>query len=268
MRNWDELAAPWLKHEARMEAAHAPVLDRMMAAAGPMTGQRVLDIGIGSGGSTLRAVAAGAMPTGIDIAPPFLRRAAARLPQGIALFQGDAGRYPFPASQFDAAISIFGTMFFEDTKSAFANIKAALRPAARFTFAAWASPADNPWLSLAGAATIAVLGAPAEPPDPAAPGPFRFADPAMPLAALSAAGWSNATVTTTELFLTPDGSPADIAATQLDLGIAARRVKEEAASADQVAQIKARITEGYAAMCDATGAVRVPAKVHIFQALA
>lgn len=270
MRNWDELAAPWLRAEARMEAAHRPALDAMLARADMAPGHSVLDIGIGSGASTLRAIEAvgqTALVTGVDVAPPFIARSAERLPDGVTLIEADAETYDFGTAGFERAISIFGTMFFSDTAAAFANIRRAMAPGGQFTFAAWAPPASNPWLSIAGQAAASILGPPDPRPDPDAPGPFRFALPDTAMDALAASGWQ-AEVETLDLTLTPNGTPEEITRTQMDVGIAAIRIKAEGASAEDVEAISDTILSRYRQMQTKAGAVKVPARVHFFTATA
>lgn len=272
MKNWDELAAPWLRAETRMEAAHAPVLEAMLARADLQAGMSVLDIGIGSGLSTVlaaEAVGQGGRVVGVDVAPPFVARASERVPGGVTLLEADAERYEFDTQShggFDRAISIFGTMFFDDTAAAFANIRRAMAPGGRFTFAAWAPPATNPWLSVGGQVANSVLGPPDERPDPNAPGPFRFAIPDTALDALALAGWE-VEVETMNLTLTPTGTPDEITATQIELGVAARRIAEEAPDAEDLEAITDAITSRFKQMQNASGAVKVPARVHIFTAV-
>lgn len=270
MKNWDELAAPWLLAEARMEAAHGPVLEAMLARADLGAGHKVLDVGIGSGLSTLRAAQAvgqGGHVTGIDVAPPFVRRSAERVPEDVTLLEGDAQVYDFGDAGFDRAISIFGTMFFDDTQAAFANIRRAMAPGAQFTFAAWAPPATNPWLSIGAQITTQVLGAPEIRPDPNAPGPFRFAIPDVALTALKGAGWQ-AEVETMNMKLTPTGTPEEIAITQMNLGAAANRIATEAPDEEEVEAIRETITTRFAQLQNGSGAVMVPARIHIFTATA
>ena len=162
-----------------------------MARADLQPGARVLDIGIGSGRSTMvaaEAVGQAGTVTGVDVAPPFVARSRERAPEGVVLLEADAQTDDLGNAQFDRAISLFGTMFFDDTAAAFANIRRAMVPGGVFTFAAWAPPATNPWLSIGGQVANSVLGPPSERPDPNAPGPFRFALPDTALDALSEAG--------------------------------------------------------------------------------
>ena len=270
MKNWDELAAPWLKHEAMMEAAHAPVLDAMLAAADLGDGQRVLDIGIGSGLSSCRAadaVGQNGHVTGVDVAPPFVARATGRVPTNVTVIEADAQALALPDKEFDRVISIFGTMFFEETAAAFSNILKATKPGGVFTFVSWAPPAMNPWLALSGQVADTVLGAPDNRPDPHGPGPFRFAGPDVALEALEQAGWT-ASVETVSLKLTPLGTPDDIAATQMEISIVARRLREENPPQEDIEELRLTLSERFAQMQNSKGAVVVPAHIHIFKAVA
>ena len=53
-----------------------------------------------------------------------------------------------PAS-FDALVSRFGVMFFEDPAAAFTNLRRAARPGARLALIVWRSAAENPFMTTA-----------------------------------------------------------------------------------------------------------------------
>src|SRR5918999_4138490 len=84
---------------------------------------------------------------------------------------GDAQVHRFDPAGFDVAISRFGTMFFSDPAAAFANIAAALRPAARLVLLVWQRVEDNEWAR----AIDAALGDAVQPPPPGAD-PFSLGD--------------------------------------------------------------------------------------------
>jgi hypothetical protein len=79
-------------------------------------------------------------------------------------------------------------MFFEDSAAAFANIRRALVTGGRLRFLCWRSMAENRWVTLARDAVLPLLPE-VEPPQPGAPGPFRFAAPDTLLPILEAAGF-------------------------------------------------------------------------------
>jgi hypothetical protein len=55
-------------------------------------------------------------------------------------------------------------------------------------------------------------------PLPGEPGPFRFAEAAVPQALLAAAGFEDITITAVDTQVTPPGEPEDVAALLIQLG--------------------------------------------------
>ena len=191
MMDWQEKATYWLKVEEQTDAAHAPVRAALMEKANLAPGQSVLDIGPGAGVTLLDAASAvgqSSCVTGIEIAVPFAERAAARTPENVEVRTGDASVYPFEPASYDAAISLFGVMFFDDLVSAFANIRKSCKSGGALTFACWRAPQVNPWFTTAGGVAAEVLGPGAEF-NPDVPGPMVFAEPDKINRVLSEAGW-------------------------------------------------------------------------------
>lgn len=180
---------------------HADRHDRMLDALGRHTldaariqpGERVLDVGCGTGQLAVQAAgrAGGAgRVVGVDISGPMLeaaRRRAAGLPQ-VQFVQADCQTDPLPGP-FDVAVSRFGVMFFDDPVAAFANLLAATRPGGRLAFVAWQSLFENEW-ALVPAAVLGEHVPLPEPPPPGEPGPFAFADPDRVRSILDGAGWA------------------------------------------------------------------------------
>jgi SAM-dependent methyltransferase len=106
-----------------------------------------------------------------------------------SFIRADAQDHPFEPATFDAVISRFGVMFFNDPVRAFANLRSAARDEAGLRFIAWRSPAENPFMTTAErAAAPFVPNLPARRPDE--PGQFAFADPKRIHAILTESGWS------------------------------------------------------------------------------
>ncbi|GGB96168.1 class I SAM-dependent methyltransferase [Pseudoduganella buxea] len=169
-----------------------------LLAAGLAPRQRVLDIGCGTGSTTLaaaRRVGLGGHCTGIDISAPMLAVAARRAQEeslAIDFVQADAQRHAFAPAAFDALISRFGVMFFDDPVAAFARLHQAARHGAPLHVFAWRAAADNPFMTAAERAAAPLIALPAS--VPGQPGQFAFADAARVRAILDASGWSDVAV--------------------------------------------------------------------------
>ncbi len=98
----------------------------------------------------------------------------------------DVARADPPAEPYDRLVSRFGIMFFDDPDAAFSNLASWLGPRGRFAFAVWGPAPDNPWMSIIRESVGTVIDVP--PPDPEAPGPFRYGGGEKLLGLLAAAG--------------------------------------------------------------------------------
>lgn len=195
--NWNNASGKtWVEMQAVLDRMLAPYEKLVVDAGFPGEGGRVLDIGCGAGATTLamaRRVGPAGRCVGLDISGPLVAAARARAATeglGTASFiEGDAQTQALDRDGFDAVISRFGVMFFDDPVAAFANIRRATRPGAGLAFVAWRSPAENDFLTAALRAAAPLLpDLPA--PEPDAPGQFAFADGNRVRSILTSAGWS------------------------------------------------------------------------------
>ena len=270
--DWSALAQAWIDHEGPIERAHAPVKDGLLGRAALRPGERVLDLGCGSGALSLDA-AARVGPDGsvmaFDIAEDFVSRVEERardLPM-VTPVQGDAQTHDFSGSACDAVLSLFGMMFFADPPAAFANITTAVAPGGRIVFVTWAGPEHNPWFSVPGRALAGALPE-MPPPDPSAPGPMAFADTGLVTGLQAVAGFGDVAAEAVDLRLTPDGVAADVTAMMLGVGPFRGAFAQFAAPGREGAAmdaIAASMTEGYGAFATDEG-VRVPARVIYYSA--
>jgi len=165
----------------RWEAILSPFGQAMQEAAALRPGEHVLDVGCGHGTSTAEAAARvepGGTVLGVDISPEMIAPATERFAgRGeVELLVADAQVHPFPPELFDAVISRFGTMFFEDPRAAFTNLHAALRPGGRLVFVCWQDPRRIEWIAVSLGAAVPLLGGPPALGEPGAPGAFALAD--------------------------------------------------------------------------------------------
>jgi ubiquinone/menaquinone biosynthesis C-methylase UbiE len=169
----------WADRQQAQDILLAPVADILIDRARPAVGERVVDIGCGSGATTIafaRNVGPSGRALGVDISGPMLARARQSLPAGLPaeFVLADATVYPFEPSSFDLLASRFGVMFFADPVLSFANMRKALRPSGRLAFACWREPRENPWAMVPLQAVY--QHAPKLPQQgPEDPGPFAFA---------------------------------------------------------------------------------------------
>jgi SAM-dependent methyltransferase len=102
--------------------------------------------------------------------------------------RADAQSYELEASSFDAIMSRFGVMFFDDSVRAFANLRRAARTGAELRCIVWRSPDENPFMTTAERAAAPLL--PSVPPRvPDAPGQFAFANAQRVRRILEESGW-------------------------------------------------------------------------------
>ena len=185
----------WVEGQAVLEEMFRRFEEMLVEAVSPLHGGRVLDVGCGTGGTTL-AVARKLGPesrcVGVDIAEPVIAAARARAEREgapVSFIRDDAQEHAFEPATFDALISRFGVMFFSDFVRAFTNLRRAARDGAVLRVIVWRSPAENPFMTTAERAAAPLLpDLPVRRPDE--PGQFAFADPDRVRSILADSGWS------------------------------------------------------------------------------
>jgi ubiquinone/menaquinone biosynthesis C-methylase UbiE len=109
-------------------------------------GDRVLDVACGTGALTL-AVAEKAGSTGSVVgldANPEMLAVARRKPARVEWLDGKAEALPLPDGSFDAVVSQFGLMFFQDKPGALREMMRVLRPGGRLAVAVCDSVEHSP----------------------------------------------------------------------------------------------------------------------------
>ena len=103
-------------------------------------GDRVLDVACGSGNLAMPAARAGAIVTGVDIAPNLLEQARARAAaEGLTIKfdEGDAESLPYADAEFDVVVSMFGAMFAPRPVLVAAELIRVCKPGGRIAMANW-----------------------------------------------------------------------------------------------------------------------------------
>ncbi|EEE37291.1 methyltransferase, UbiE/COQ5 family [Rhodobacteraceae bacterium KLH11] len=266
-----DLGMMWLTYEDQLDQLFAPVLDLVLDRAALKPGQRVLDIGCGTGVSTL-AAAKGVGPKGdvlgIDISKQFLARAEARASQlGLAnaTFQyADAQTGDLAAGNRDVAISRFGVMFFDDPVAAFTNMARGLKPGGRFVFAAWGELSENPWFKIPHVAAVKRMGQPPKV-DRNAPGPLAFHDRERVADLLDQAGLSEIRVEAIPLNLTGPKTAAGAAALSARVGPSPRTIAHFNGTEADVIAVRDAVAQEFAPFETPQG-TRIPAMINLLQA--
>jgi len=202
----------WVTEQALLDTTFVNFERRLVDEVAATGARRVLDVGCGSGATTLAIArhlgAAGAV--GIDISTPLVelaRRRAARDGVAAEFLLADAQTHEFDATRFDLAVSRFGVMFFDDPVAAFANLRGAMRDGGQLRAITFRAASENPFMTAAERAAAPLL--PNLPPRKPGPGQFAFADREHVQRILAAAGWST-------IALTPIDVPCAFPARELE----------------------------------------------------
>jgi SAM-dependent methyltransferase len=198
---WNGPAArAWVDAQETLDRMFKPFEDLLVDAASAGGARRVIDVGCGTGATTVavaRAVGLSGVCTGIDVSEPMIAAARARASrEGVpaTFLVADAQSHAFAPRSADAIVSRFGVMFFDDPVRAFANLRHAAVAGARMTLIAWRSPSENAFMTAAERAAAPLL--PVLPPrQPGAPGQFAFADAHRVRTILAASRWADISIT-------------------------------------------------------------------------
>lgn len=199
-RLWNGSAGrAWVDAQGLLDQVLKPLEDLLgeaILAKGLAPNGKVLDIGCGTGGTTLalaRHLGSNGQCVGIDISAPMIVAAQARAARdGVpaTFIRADAQTYAFELASFDVITSRFGVMFFDDPVQAFANLRRAAKQGAELRFIAWRGAAENPFMTTAERIAAPLLpNMPAR--DPSLPGQFAFADALRVHTVLAQSGWTD-----------------------------------------------------------------------------
>ncbi len=235
----------WARERDKRDRDHAFLTRALLDLAAPKPGEHVLDIGCGSGTTTLRlaeAVGPKGYVLGIDISRPMLalaRRRASADRSRARFDEGDAADYFFEPT-FDLIFSQLGVMFFADPVAAFTNIHRAARPGGRLVFACWRHPFEHLWAFVPESAAKPFLP-PTPPSDPNAPGRYAFQNPDRVKSVLLQAGFHAPELQKLDAQTFAGATPEEAAASAIDSGPLQRTLAD--ADAATRANVRAAVTE-------------------------
>lgn len=184
----------WAAEWRRTDRSFGGLTERLLARTREFPFRHALDVGCGAGELSL-ALARGhphERIIGVDVSRRLVDTASERAEHlsNVEFELADAAQWR-PADEFtpQLLISRHGVMFFADPPAAFANLASSAADGAALMFSCFRDRSENLFFTEIGA----LLPAPAEPPDPYAPGPFAFAEREHVAAILSDAGWRDIT---------------------------------------------------------------------------
>jgi SAM-dependent methyltransferase len=241
-RNWSD------RHEP-IDKVFAGLTQMAIDLAAPQPGERVLDIGCGSG-TTVLQLATRVGPQGhilgVDISQRSVEQARKRIAAGslrqVEVMLADVSTHAFSRESFDLVFSRFGVMFFADPMTAFANVRKAIKPGGRLALAAFRARQENHWV-VEPAAAVRDLLPPVKMPEAEEPGQFSWADPARVRRILEGAGFQDVALTPRDpdMFLASSGDAAGAADFAMHLGPAAQATLN--ASLQQRERLRSRLEE-------------------------
>ena len=122
------------------ESITGTVAPYLVKFAGVTSGQRVLDVGSGTGVVALTAKRTGADVTGSDLSPALVERArqnAELAKLDIPFREADVENLPFEDAEFDVVLSQFGHMFGPQAEKTLAEMLRVLKPGGTIAFSTW-----------------------------------------------------------------------------------------------------------------------------------
>jgi SAM-dependent methyltransferase len=132
---WGARPEDWAENEYQQRPTYEAAIRR----AGIAAGQRVLDIGCGSGAFLRVAADLGAEVTGLDASAPLLEVARARVPEA-DLHLGEMESLPFADDVFDAVTGFNSFFFAADIVSALREAGRVAKPGAPVVIQVWGRP--------------------------------------------------------------------------------------------------------------------------------
>jgi SAM-dependent methyltransferase len=232
----------WNSAHTRAWAEEHEAIDRLLAGltqvalnlAAPQLGERVIDIGCGSGTTVLELasrVGSSGYVLGADVSKPSVEKARERIAvagvRQAEITLCDVSTHIFPANSFDLVFSRFGVMFFAEPIAAFTNIRKAMKSDGRLALVVFRTAQENKWATAPLAAVRHILP-PITPPGPEDPGQFSWADAARVHRILESAGFQDVSLTPHDpvMPLATSGGAAEATSFMLRVGPVVRAMSD------------------------------------------
>lgn len=183
---WNRLSD---RYPTDVDGRFVPIVDEVLALARLVSGERVLDLGTGTGAVAERAVAAvgdTGLVAGVDVSPEMLVAARRRLESSavaVDLREASAEHLPFADGTFDVVLSSLVFMFVIDRNAAARELARVLSPKGRIVVAVWAGAEECDIVRFQ-----QIAGSFGGPPPVAGVGPGALAEPTPFLQQLREAG--------------------------------------------------------------------------------
>jgi SAM-dependent methyltransferase len=199
--SWSAVAPAWDRYRAHVEKTKAPATMALLEALHLTPGERLLELGAGTGELAVQ-LAAGVAPGQViasDVAPAMVALLESTLHDtaNATAEQLDACALALPDASVDVVVFRMGLMLMEEPSAALREIRRVLRAGGRLGLVVWAGPEHNPWMVAVGMSAMIhglVSGGP-----PTGPGgPFSLSDPDGLRALVAAAGFGDVDVAPVE----------------------------------------------------------------------
>ena len=245
---WNKgIGQKWVKEDNSMNERFTILTKEFFKRAKIEKGDKVLDIGCGSGITsfeTSKILGNDGYVLGADISKILLDLAKKNYSniKNLKFKYCDVQNYEFEKNSFSKVISRFGVMFFENPIKAFKNINNAIQDGGSLHFVCWTNVMENEFFTAAANIIIRHLDR-GFPELTRAPGPFAFSEKKYVKQILNAAGFENIKVEKVYTLISTNDSAEKDGNLLFNIGLAGRLLSEENLSEEELAKIKKKIIE-------------------------